>query len=327
MPPKPAPEKFSWELPDEHPGDPATRARLMKRHAKYHEARGNRDMAVTLENLADGITTVHGVHPQKPMSDDEFRRIFKHEPPEEGKDKAARVEEGIARAKAADARLFASWVRGTKPLPALKPKRTLGEMVEALFAKKPSGKAKKQRAASAKWDRKIAALGRQLQEQRARRRFLVECKCGDDLEADEAEPVLRGVRVLGSDSQNRRKYTQSAMEAALPLYNGAKVYCDHPDRPNESRSVDDLFGRLFNPRIEGGAIVADLKYNPAHPRAKQILWFAKNDPGALGLSHNAVGTGTTSKDGVFVVEKIAAVRSVDLVAEPATNSGLYANAA
>lgn len=155
-----------------------------------------------------------------------------------------------------------------------------------------------------------------------RRGFLIECQCSDGLEADEGEPVLRGVRVLGEDSRNRRRYTQQAMQDALPLYEGAKVYLDHPDHPTDTRKVDTLFGRLFNPRIENGGIVADLHYNPAHPKAKAILWFARNDPSALGLSHNAMGQGET-RDGVFEVHKIHSVRSVDLVAEPATTSGLF----
>ena len=58
--------------------------------------------------------------------------------------------------------------------------------------------------------------------------------------------VLRAVRVLGEKSANGRRYLPEAMRAALPMYLGAKVFLDHPDRPNVSRSVKDLIGTLEN---------------------------------------------------------------------------------
>jgi hypothetical protein len=130
------------------------------------------------------------------------------------------------------------------------------------------------------------------------------------------------VTVLGLSSRNRRRYTSEAAAGALGLYEGALVNLDHPDRPDEPRSVRDRFGRLVNVRFEGGRIRADLRYNPEHPFAATLEWFARNDPGAIGLSHNAIGEGKDD-NGVFVVRKIVELRSVDLVAEPATTRGLY----
>jgi hypothetical protein len=46
----------------------------------------------------------------------------------------------------------------------------------------------------------------------------------------------------------------------------------------------------------------------------------------VGLSHDAVGTGYT-KDGVFQVQKVIEVKSVDIVADPATTQGLFEAAA
>ncbi len=154
------------------------------------------------------------------------------------------------------------------------------------------------------------------------RRCLVECCRQPGARLDGASGLLRGVTVLGLASRNRRRYTPEAAAGALALYEGALVNLDHPDRPDGPRSVRDRFGRLVNVRFEGGRVRADLRYNPEHPFAPALEWFAANDPGAIGLSHNAVGEGK-DEAGVFVVRKIVELRSVDLVAEPATTRGLF----
>jgi hypothetical protein len=130
------------------------------------------------------------------------------------------------------------------------------------------------------------------------------------------------VTVLGLSSRNRRRYTPEAAASALSLYEGVLVNLDHPDHADGPRSVRDRFGRLVNVRFEGGRVRADLRYNPEHPFAATLEWFAENDPGAIGLSHNAIGEGK-EEGGVFVVRKIVELRSVDLVAEPASTRGLF----
>jgi hypothetical protein len=135
--------------------------------------------------------------------------------------------------------------------------------------------------------------------------------------------VLSGVTVLGLTSRNGRYYTPEAAEAALVLYENVAVFVDHPDDPLGRRSVRDRFGRLVNVHMEGKRVKADLHYNPEHPFAATLEWFAENDPGAVGLSHNCEAEGDESYDGTFVVTRIVEVRSVDLVAEPATTHGLF----
>lgn len=152
---------------------------------------------------------------------------------------------------------------------------------------------------------------------------LREC-CGmDGATINAEESTLLNVKVLGSTSQNGRQYTMEARQAAIPLYEGLRVNIDHPDKsPNASRSLRDRFGKLVNVRNEADGTRADLRFNPAHSMAATVKWFAENDPDCLGLSHNAVGQGEV-KSGVFVIEKIVSVRSVDLVADPATTKGLF----
>lgn len=140
---------------------------------------------------------------------------------------------------------------------------------------------------------------------------------------DHGGAVLRAVKVLGFDSVNRRRYTREAARAAIGMYEGAKVNLDHPQGPpGQTRGVRDRFGWLENVRVESDGLWADLRYNPQHEYSESFRWWAEHQPDALGLSHNAVGQGH-DEEGIFVVDKIVVVRSVDLVADPATTRGLH----
>jgi len=133
-------------------------------------------------------------------------------------------------------------------------------------------------------------------------------------------PVVRGVKVLGKTSRNGRNYPDSVMRKALEKYNGVMVNIDHPKGEGPVK-YESRFGRLRNPRMGKDGIYADLFYNPKHPLAEGFAWFAAEDPGAVGLSHNAQAR-TKMREGVEEVEEIVEVDSVDLVAEPATTAGL-----
>lgn len=140
--------------------------------------------------------------------------------------------------------------------------------------------------------------------------------------SDDGQPILRHVKVLGTVSQNDREYTLEAKTNGLPLYENAKVNINHPSDPHKSRDFQDRFGFIRRPIIENRDIYGDLYFNPEHPWAKPVIWWAKNAPECLGLSHNAVGQGR-DENGRFIVDKIVKVRSVDLVADPATTKSLF----
>jgi hypothetical protein len=189
-------------------------------------------------------------------------------------------------------------------------------------------------------DRALAALARQMTPRpparkkrkgngrwRARWTTLTEgCCAGCAIASGDAAGgalVLRGVHVLGYDSKNGRLYTQEAVADAAGMYEGLKVYLNHPfDRPSAPRRVEDAIATLENVAAAADGLRGDLVVNPAHPMAETVRWWAENKPQAVGLSHNAVGEGKT-RDGVFVIHRIANVRSVDLVADPATTGGLF----
>lgn len=148
------------------------------------------------------------------------------------------------------------------------------------------------------------------------------CAC-DGVTVDAAESVLRRVKVLGYESVNRRRYTMESAQQAIGLYEGAKVNLDHPEgNPSKSRGLVERFGKLQDVTVESDGVWANLRYNPRHLWAPTVAWWAEFMPDCLGLSHNAIGQGH-DEHGVFVVERIVSVRSVDLVADPATTRGLF----
>lgn len=141
---------------------------------------------------------------------------------------------------------------------------------------------------------------------------------------DRAAGVIRGVKVLGASSKNRRTYLREAVERAAPVYEGAKIFIDHTaemkDRPTRER-----WGRLVNVSESGGELFADLEYIKSHPMTEAILEAAErfND---FGLSHDATGKTRKGTDGSTSVYEIVAVHSVDVVQTPATNKNLFESA-
>lgn len=144
----------------------------------------------------------------------------------------------------------------------------------------------------------------------------------DPLKVDRKKCLIYGVKIIGFDSDNGRKYLPEALKKALPLYEGIKVNVDHPDDPSDTRSAYDRCGKLINVRfVEGKGLFGDLWLNPGHRIFESVFSAAEQMPDLFGLSHNAQGEGE-KEDGVFVVSKITEVRHVDLVADPATTSSL-----
>lgn len=136
--------------------------------------------------------------------------------------------------------------------------------------------------------------------------------------------IIRDVKILGLVSRNNRFYPESTLQAAAPLYENAKVNLNHPDgSPRDVRKYQDRFGLIKNVRLNhGDGLFGDFHFNPKHALAEQFLWDAENSPENVGFSHNVEAV-VTLKDGRQTVEKIESVRSVDLVADPATTCGLF----
>lgn len=153
------------------------------------------------------------------------------------------------------------------------------------------------------------------------RRLLEFCtSAGVAVRCDRERSVIHGVKILGRESRNGRSYTLGAMSAAAKLYEGKPVNVDHVN--GDRRSYRDRIGRLSGIQIREDGLYGDLAVNPKHPLAEQLFWDAEHAPENVGLSHDAQGK-TAVRGGKVIVEAVETVRSVDLVAEPATTRGLY----
>lgn len=141
---------------------------------------------------------------------------------------------------------------------------------------------------------------------------------------DLAESEIRGVKLLGLTSRNRRRYLPVALETAIPLYEGAKVNINHPKgKPTSPRDYQDRLGIVKDVAFrENDGLYGTLRFNPKHPCAPQLIWEAENAPNSVGMSHNVFVRGRTENNEQSI-EAIERVISVDLVADPATTNGLF----
>lgn len=138
--------------------------------------------------------------------------------------------------------------------------------------------------------------------------------------------IIRGVKLLGLRSRNKRNYdTPGVRDSGVKLMEGVQVYIDHPEKAETPRSYRDKFGQIKNVRyVAGKGHYGDLHYNPKHQAAEQFLWDVENSPSTQGFSINSkIKPGKTDRSGDVIVESLEMVRSVDIVAKPATNSGIF----
>jgi hypothetical protein len=144
------------------------------------------------------------------------------------------------------------------------------------------------------------------------------------LRVDRAAGVIRGVKLLGLTSRNGRRYREDALAETVALYEGAKVNVNHPKgHPLAPRDYQDRLGIVHSVEFRTGeGLFGDLHFNPRHMLSEQLVWDAEHAPQNVGMSHNVLAR--TKREGdETVVEAITKVQSIDLVADPATTSGLY----
>jgi len=147
---------------------------------------------------------------------------------------------------------------------------------------------------------------------------------GVTVRVDKTRGVLEGVKLIGLESRNGRRYRESALAKATPLYEEAKVNVNHPrEGALAPRDYQDRLGVIRHVRLrEGEGLFGDLHFNPKHALAEQLVWDAENNPRNVGFSHNVMAR--LSRQGEqTVVEEITRVQSVDLVSDPATTQGLF----
>lgn len=144
------------------------------------------------------------------------------------------------------------------------------------------------------------------------------------MKVDAQAGVIHGVKVLGLSSRNGRRYSEQALRQAVPLYEGARVNVNHPKgSATAPRDYRDRLGFLREVRYQDGeGLFADLHFNPKHDLAERLIWDAEHAPQNVGLSHNVLAR-IEQRGQTPVVTEIHRVLSVDLVADPATTSGLF----
>ncbi|MBN1908458.1 MAG: hypothetical protein JW818_01850 [Pirellulales bacterium] len=147
---------------------------------------------------------------------------------------------------------------------------------------------------------------------------------GVRMRVDRAAGVIQGVKVLGLHSRNGRVYLPGALCGAVELYEGAKVNVNHAAASTGGpRDYRDRIGAIRNVSVRTDeGLFADLHFNPKHALAEQLVWDAENAPENVGFSHDVLAR-TVRRGDQVVVEAITQVRSVDLVADPATTQGLF----
>lgn len=146
------------------------------------------------------------------------------------------------------------------------------------------------------------------------------------LRVDREQGIIYGAKIVGLVSGNGQRYRPEALQRAKPLYEGAKVNINHPSRlrPGDDRKAEDRFGKLKNVRDAEDGLYADVHYLKSHPMANRVADAAENPElsDVFGFSQNARVT-ESLENGQVVYESITRVRSVDLVADPATTRGIF----
>lgn len=135
--------------------------------------------------------------------------------------------------------------------------------------------------------------------------------------------VVKGVKIIGTQSKNGYTYPVSVLQEAMPLYEGAPVFIAHPngrEQKRGSRQLSDHFGTLqaVRERQNGKGVYGDLHVKPSHPMAKSVLESIAESK--FGLSHNAI---VLMNEDETEVTKILEINSVDLVDDPATTTNLF----
>jgi hypothetical protein len=133
--------------------------------------------------------------------------------------------------------------------------------------------------------------------------------------------LIEDVKLIGNQSANGRKYEQAALRAAIPMYEGCKVFVNHSKGP---RNADERFGAFQNVReAADGGLIGNLAFMESHPMAARVKECAQRDLDWLGMSHAVFGDSKKGADGKEIVTAISEVRSVDLVTGAASTKGFF----
>ncbi|MGH3369605.1 MAG: hypothetical protein ACRDPR_06360, partial [Nocardioidaceae bacterium] len=145
-------------------------------------------------------------------------------------------------------------------------------------------------------------------------------------DAPDGGRVFRVRIIQYGDSKNGRRYSESVMSKAAPLYEGARAY-DHHRSDDEMRTstINGLVGSYQNVAAEADGVYADLHLLPSASHAAEALDATiaaqeRGHPPLIGVSHDVMGhykPVTTGGRRLQEATAIVKVNSADLVADPA----------
>jgi hypothetical protein len=144
---------------------------------------------------------------------------------------------------------------------------------------------------------------------------------------DRAASVIRSVVLMTAVSANGphgRLYTDSALRAVARLAEGLPAYANHVDKAVafRPRDVREIIGRHRNVRFDasGARVVGDFH---VLPEQSWVFGLAEHAADLVGFSPVSRGLVRVDSARREIVEDVVAVRSVDLVSDPATTTGLF----
>lgn len=145
------------------------------------------------------------------------------------------------------------------------------------------------------------------------------------LKVDRKNNRINGVKILGVDSKNRRRYSDKARASQARFIEGMAVAMDHDkENPSRERKFVDQLAVIRGVTVESDGNYGYLQVFPSHPNADLLYDRAEMAPETFGLSHVAqCTTSLPDRDGIVLVEDIEAVASLDIVTRPATTAGLF----
>ncbi len=140
--------------------------------------------------------------------------------------------------------------------------------------------------------------------------------------------TIEGTTLITSASSNgvnrKRKYSENALKQIAAMAEGIPAYANHvsPELAFKPRDVKDLIGRHVNVRYDAGtgSVKSDLQLLEHH--APWVFSLAERLGDQVGNS--LVSKGLVRMEGdTEVVDEIVALRSGDLVSDPASTRGLF----
>lgn len=138
--------------------------------------------------------------------------------------------------------------------------------------------------------------------------------------------VFRVQIIAFGDSKNARRYNESVMRAAVPLYEGAKAFDHHrTDQEMVTSTVQGLVGHYEGVEATGHGLEADLHLLPSATHIAEAFDASLSNQSRglaplVGISHDVYATYKPITDAgrkLMEATAITAVNSADVVADPA----------